>query len=527
MHQDHPKRLNRLRRNGSGERARRDSNPQPSDPYGGSLLTDTQYTPLTRDIIRNAVEGAISYAGQREATLVLAFLGHGFSVGASGLYYMAPESQLGDALSAVRVDALLETAAAQRNIDGVLALVDTCFAAGAVPSTTQLTSGIRNGRTRMALLMAASATQSAYGLSFTKELNRQLIAGIAGQDELLDFDALHCAIASRLHHQTPTLLTYLAGHPIRSGTNLGLWLCRNQEGLNSWNGTLDVDWVRELTATYCDTDARGALHTALENHRLVALRGPAGSGKSTLLAGFTNEKRPGGRALHALAFCEPRHTLAALAEQISDQLAATLLGGYRQEFLEARDRGRKAAQVTTGVDAWNVSLVQPLSRLTGVRAVIGIDGVDQLDSSVRRALGASVRQFLMNCPAGLRIVVSDRCNTSKGWPNFDETVRPSRLSPDLVTRWLKELDEPTAIREALTRRPWGREYDWLLARLLLDLSRDNLSASATPGDLPFDLKSAYDQLHVRAVNGCGGAVDDVRVLEAILAAAGPARYRSP
>jgi hypothetical protein len=33
LHQDHPKPLNWLRCNGSGERARRDSNPQPSDPY--------------------------------------------------------------------------------------------------------------------------------------------------------------------------------------------------------------------------------------------------------------------------------------------------------------------------------------------------------------------------------------------------------------------------------------------------------------------------------------------------------------
>jgi len=31
-YQDHPERLKRLQRNGSGERARRDSNPQPSDP---------------------------------------------------------------------------------------------------------------------------------------------------------------------------------------------------------------------------------------------------------------------------------------------------------------------------------------------------------------------------------------------------------------------------------------------------------------------------------------------------------------
>jgi hypothetical protein len=125
-------------------------------PDGRSLLSGE----LTSREITEAVETAIRHASRREATLVLALLGHGFVAGGSTrLYFMGYDSQDQVRLDAVDVQSLLLSAVDHVGINGVIGVIDTCMAAGAVPPMGDVLAGSRGGRTRLALLLAAGVDQ--------------------------------------------------------------------------------------------------------------------------------------------------------------------------------------------------------------------------------------------------------------------------------------------------------------------------------------------------------------------------------
>ncbi|MFJ8053692.1 hypothetical protein [Streptomyces luteogriseus] len=136
---------------------------------------------VTQARIETAVRAAVQKAGDVGATLVLAFLGHGMAPGGRPeLYLMGADAQPDVLSTAVNVGHLLVQAAEQPGINGVIGLVDTCHAAGAVPDIKALVSGVRGGRTRVSLLMASGAEQEAYDLAFSRRLAELLRQGIPG-----------------------------------------------------------------------------------------------------------------------------------------------------------------------------------------------------------------------------------------------------------------------------------------------------------------------------------------------------------
>ena len=133
------------------------------------------------------MEAAIRHASRREATLVLALLGHGFVPGSStNLYFMGKDSAgPGPARCRQRTES-----PAQRGrpsgVNGVIGVIDTCMAAGAVPPMGDVLAGCRGGRTRLALLLAAGVDQEAYDLSAARALADVLRSGIPDAGPLLD-----------------------------------------------------------------------------------------------------------------------------------------------------------------------------------------------------------------------------------------------------------------------------------------------------------------------------------------------------
>ncbi|MFD5013752.1 vWA-MoxR associated conflict system protein [Streptomyces chartreusis] len=136
-------------------------------------------TAITQARIEKAVRAAAQRAGDTGATLVLAFLGHGMAPrGHSELYVMGADAQPDVLSTAVNVGHLLVQAAEQPGVNGVIGLVDTCHAAGAVPDIKALVAGVRGGRTRVSLLMASGAEQQARDLVFSRQLAELLRKGI-------------------------------------------------------------------------------------------------------------------------------------------------------------------------------------------------------------------------------------------------------------------------------------------------------------------------------------------------------------
>ena len=182
------------------------------------------YDKLSSAEIRATVEDAIRHASDQGATLVLALLGHGFTPGdAPSLYLMGPDAVEGDALSAVDVGSLLRNAADRPGIDGVIGIIDTCHAAGSLPSTRELTTGLRAGQTRLALLVASTVAQSAFGLQLSRELKALIHQGIDDAGPVLFLGDVVALVRNRISGQTVGSLDYNADPSADSS----LWLCAN------------------------------------------------------------------------------------------------------------------------------------------------------------------------------------------------------------------------------------------------------------------------------------------------------------
>ncbi|MDX3640647.1 hypothetical protein [Streptomyces sp. MB09-02B] len=173
--------------------------------------------------IEAAVRTAARHAAREQAVLVVAFLGHGITPGQNPtLYLMAGDSQPDEIATAVNVGALLTQALETPGLPGVIALVDTCHAGGATPDLQALDAGVRQGATRLSLLMGVGAAQPAYRLSFSRGVTEVLRRGIRGGGEFLYPTAVLGAVRAAVPGQDARLVEY-------DGAQFGdrPWLARN------------------------------------------------------------------------------------------------------------------------------------------------------------------------------------------------------------------------------------------------------------------------------------------------------------
>ncbi|MGX5211106.1 vWA-MoxR associated conflict system protein [Streptomyces violaceus] len=148
-----------------------------------SLLSGSD---VKRDEIDKAVREAAERAGEAGAVLVIMFIGHGTTLGQMPkLSFMASDSSEDLSTSVVDIGHLLSQVLDVHGVQGVIAVVDTCHAGGAVPDLGMLAAGVRQGATRLALLMSVGATEPAYGLAFSRALVRVLREGLPGAGEFL------------------------------------------------------------------------------------------------------------------------------------------------------------------------------------------------------------------------------------------------------------------------------------------------------------------------------------------------------
>ncbi|MFE7839962.1 hypothetical protein ACFU53_29075 [Streptomyces sp. NPDC057474] len=188
---------------------------------GVALLYGTN---VTQARIEAAVRAAARRAGDAGATLVLAFLGHGMAPpGRSELYMMGADAKPDVLSTAVNVGHLVVQAAEQPGVNGVIGLVDTCHAAGAVPDVKALVGGVRGGRTRVSLLMASGADQEAYDLVFSRRLAELLRQGLPGAGAHAGVSALKEALRQVVVGQDIVSLEHDGDHFAMQG----LWLSHN------------------------------------------------------------------------------------------------------------------------------------------------------------------------------------------------------------------------------------------------------------------------------------------------------------
>ncbi|WP_327040031.1 hypothetical protein OG400_19015 [Micromonospora ureilytica] len=217
---------------------------EPGLPDGTAL----RYGALPAHEITQTVMAAARHAADADATLVLALLGHGFVPGRSNqLYFMGSESVNQDRASSVDVRGLLTNVVDNVRVNGVLTVIDTCVAAGGVPSMDEVLTGTRDGRTRVAMLLAASVGESAYSLKVSRELAALLRSGIAGAGDRLDIASVRHSLQMRVPQQTVARLEYDGDS---AGTE-GLWLAYNRlhhtmGSFTSMLGPIGIDELRDV-----------------------------------------------------------------------------------------------------------------------------------------------------------------------------------------------------------------------------------------------------------------------------------------
>jgi hypothetical protein len=195
---------------------------KPGLPDGRAILSGKD---LTADGIHEQVRIAIRHAGTNDATLILAFLGHGFVPGQTPtLHLMASDSLRGVRANAVNVRDLLVQATDMPGINGVIGIIDTCTAAAGTPSIVDLVSGTRGGRTRCQLLMAAAMNQSAYDLRMSRTIVEIIRRGIVGPRDVLTVSSITSQLREELVGQD-TVSFHYDGDPFYEEE---LWLAHNQ-----------------------------------------------------------------------------------------------------------------------------------------------------------------------------------------------------------------------------------------------------------------------------------------------------------
>ncbi|MYR45505.1 hypothetical protein [Streptomyces sp. SID5910] len=193
-----------------------------ADRGGDSLLVGTG---LGRDRVVAAVERAAQAAQRDGGPLVLALLGHGESGEGTPLHLVTSGRENDPELSNVAVPALLGGVLNHPGVSGLIAIVDTCFAGGAVPDSSRITAGRQDGSVQFALLFAATAKEQAFDMRLSTELVRLMEEGRPGPEEVLKLDDnLLDRLSERIQGQQPGLSSF------RGTASLGapLWLARNR-----------------------------------------------------------------------------------------------------------------------------------------------------------------------------------------------------------------------------------------------------------------------------------------------------------
>ncbi|MFJ3307081.1 hypothetical protein ACIPSA_28980 [Streptomyces sp. NPDC086549] len=188
----------------------------------GSLLVSATLEP---DDVRKAVHEAVHRAKADGAVLVVALLGHGFTPPQqTDLYFMVAGSTTTSIKSALNVRQLLADAVDEPGVEGVIALIDTCHAAGAAPDAGVLAGGVRAGRTRLSVLTASASDQAARGMRLTFALIDVLREGLNGAGTAVYADTrLTEELRGRIVGQVVGRFEY-DNDPFALD---GLWLARN------------------------------------------------------------------------------------------------------------------------------------------------------------------------------------------------------------------------------------------------------------------------------------------------------------
>ncbi|WP_067833872.1 tetratricopeptide repeat protein [Nocardia lijiangensis] len=429
------------------------------------------------------VKAAFRQADALRATLLIAFIGHGFTDD-DDFYLLARDSELpldfDTGLSLVHVVATLLKQT--KSLDGLIVLVDACEAAtGVTGAGDRWVKLMEKSSGRMELLVA-SDQGNAYDGCFTRTMLRTFDSGLGARGTNLLCGDLYPEINAACEWQNPRHLTF-NGARVQRG-DLGLWLVPNRaRRRDAVTGRPVAGLVDHLLYSVSPTMTVQEILAAMVESggdRLQALVGPAGSGKSTIMALLV---RPA--LIPALGGVTPEFVSAAVfldltssVETMIAELTAQLDTRFGGEFRSAR--AAVLAEVTDHdrVTEFEIAVVRPLQRLRapGRRIRLLVDGLDQPEEAGRDGIVTAVATLSTDerLPH-VRVIVGIRSGTEvENRPELAHArvfaLRPPSLAEVLAGFVAVDSVLPAALASAmagLTEDTTGG--GWLIPRLVTEI----------------------------------------------------------
>jgi hypothetical protein len=481
-----------------------------TDPaIGGCSPQSSQWlVDPTGDDAKEAIRRAFADASRNEATLVLAFIGHGQSIGNDFYIQLrdSPAEQVHDDNAIHLANLIKGEHRIHSNLDGLLVLIDACFSGmGAINAATTLVRDLE-GKLRFVVLTAAE-NKPAYGGCFTKTIVDCLSQGMdSARGEFLRCDDLLEVIRQRCRRQEPQLLCWIV--------DKGLFLGRNQAWEPPLGGIISVsEEIERLTADFQPTPILSLIVERSGRDRGLTLVGLAGMGKSALAAALARPEVTEGIVpagfVQAAAFYPAGLVAGDLARTLAIQLDRN-----RPAFAQAKERFLEANEDRRGeLDALQCDVVGPLSRLRGAGIIrIVIDGLDQVppDSA---AMVQSALAALASMPH-IRLIVTARPDTPQ--PTALTQLSIDILEDESLLSYLKRRGVPESLHQPILDQVRG---NWLVAKLLADWVLAKGDTHVTR--LPARLSEIYAQFLRRAgADTTARWRGELRPLLGVLAAAG-------
>ncbi|SEK65570.1 tetratricopeptide repeat protein [Nitrosovibrio tenuis] len=470
----------------------------------GGLLIDPSVKE-TKDAIRKAYWRA----AKDEATLFIAYIGHGEK--ADEDFYLLPRDAENppDSDTAVHLTNLIKEAhkKAVGQVDGLAVLVDACYSGQAGFGAAQSWVRGLGGMLRFEVLTASADRPAANGC-FSRSLTSLLRDGISA----VPSEHLHCVnlrplIKKQCPNQEPQNPAY---NPDET-----LWLAKNAGAIREpWAQTPLADEIQRLTRAYQFTPALSDVVALSLEQRCVAVIGDAGTGKSALAAALAWPNAAKGQVpagfVHAIALLTEATTPRELAKTLTEQLARSVKGFKNAQQSFVRDTPYEEQQKLDTLERQLLGPLTWLARQPGqvddVR--VAVDALDRLATGAR----GSVMEMLneLGNLNFVHLLVTARPDTDLPSQASSYVLGPA---PDeKVQQYLEQRKIPRARQTEVMEAAGG---SWLVVRMLADLLCERPEAPIGAGQLV--LADIYEEMLAR------GSTDDdknLRRVLGILAAAG-------
>lgn len=486
------------------------------DPERGACVSALEEAGLLIDPsvqdTKQAIKKAYQRAAKDEATLFIAYIGHGERTDED--FYLLPRDAENppDSDTAVHLTNLIKEAHKKSvgQVDGLAVLVDACYSGQAGFGAAQSWVRGLGGALRFEVFTAAADRPAADGC-FSRSLAALLHDGVSA----VPSEHLHCVnlrplIEKCCPSQEPQNPAY---NPDET-----LWLAKNAGSIREpWAQTPLADEIQRLTRAYQLTPALAEVVARSRGERCVAVVGGAGTGKSALAAALSWPKVAQGIVpagfVQAIALLTEATTPRELARILTEQLTRSVTGFREAQQSFARDTPYDEQQKldtlekqVVGPLKWLGRLEQQPGRVMEVRMVL--DALDRLATGARGSVMEALNQ--LSKLEGVRLVVTARPDTEL--PRTASSYALALAPDEKVREYLEQRKVPEARKIETVQASAG---SWLVARVLADLLCELPDASIGAGRLA--LGDAYEEMLSRC-----GAIDDPhlqRVLE-VLAAAG-------